>query len=198
MVAPPISSSRGTPASTGTSPSPRRPLSSWKSCRTPAASPSPARTGCHSIGRVGWSIRRCAERSELVLRQPELRCAYQAIDLPETRGARNRRRDALARDEPGERHFGRLRVVRQGHGIERRQDAQAPLVEVFRHGIAACALPEIGLAAVFAREKSGGKAVVDDDPHFLRNAEVSQRALVLAALAQVVFGLLDFVARQVF
>src|SRR5688572_10677524 len=117
MAAPPTSSSLATRASTGTSPSPPRPPSSWKSCRTPAASPSRARTAYRSIGR--------RQRSELFRRQPELRCANEAVDLLDGGGARDGSGNAFAGDEPSERHFGGLRFVRGSHGIERRQDAQA-------------------------------------------------------------------------
>ena len=130
-------------------------------------------------------------------RQLELRSANEAVDLLDARGARDRRGDALARDEPGERDFGRLRAVRLRDARPGPSRMRKPRsFRYFSTRAAARAALEVGLAAVLAREEARGEAVVDDDAEALRDAQVAQRPLELRALAEVVFRLLDFVARQ--
>src|SRR5712671_6187626 len=74
-----------------------------------------------SSGRVG-------QRPNFRRGQLELRGANQAVDLLQRRGACDRRGDALACDEPGERDFGGLRRVCLRNGVQGVEDAQASRV----------------------------------------------------------------------
>src|SRR3954470_17540356 len=108
------------------------------------------------------SIRRGGECGSLLRRELELRRPHEAVDLFRVRGACDRRRDAFARDEPGECYLGGLRAVRPGDCIERGEDAQAALVEIFLDAAGAGAALQVRLGAVFAGEKTRSQAVVDD------------------------------------
>src|SRR6185503_9838202 len=86
--------------------------------------------------------------------------------------------------------------MRLGDRVERLQDPEAAFVEVLFNAAGTRPLPKVCLASVFASEEAGCKAVVDDHAEPFSDAQIPQRPFELLSLAEVVFGLLDFVARQ--
>src|SRR5687767_9318455 len=138
---------------------------------------------------------RLRQHAKLVFRKPQMRGARKAIHLLQRRGARNGRGHAFARDKPGKCHFGRRRAASGGNLVQRGEDSHPSRVEILLYRRSPGALSEIRLAAVLAREEARREAVVDDDTHFRLQAEIPQAAFEPLAFVQVVFRLLDLVAR---
>ena len=89
-----------------------------------------------------------------------------------------------------------LAELRDGNGVECRQDAKAARVEIAANAAAARAFAEIGLAAVLAAQKPLGEAEIGDDADLFGNAQVGKRAFEREAVVEIVLRLQHLVARQ--
>src|ERR1700678_552117 len=117
---------------------------------------------------------RRVQRRDFVGAERERGRADQAFELRQRGRARDWRGDARALNQPGERDFRGRGFMTRGDFVERSEDAGSARIQVRLDGAAARALPEIGLAAIFAAQEPFGEAEIGDDADLLAYAEIAQ------------------------
>ena len=136
------------------------------------------------------------QRVDVLSVELQLGRLHHVLQLFQAGGAGDRRRDAGPRDQPGQRHLRRRRLVPRRHIVERLQHAEAALVEVLLHPAAARALAQVRLGAVLAGKEPRRQRVVVDHAETFRLAQRLQFRFERGPLDQVVQRLQRFVARQ--
>ena len=77
-------------------------------------------------------------------------------------------------------------MVSAGHLVQRIENPESPLVQVFLDVLASRAARQVLFRAVFAREKPGAQGKVGDDAQSLFPAEGFELRFILGTIVQVV------------
>src|SRR5258708_30280150 len=111
------------------------------------------------------------------------------MELSEICRAGNRRGSARLRQQPGEGYSGWRRAVSFRHLVERAQDSETALVQIFLHEARSRALGQIRFGTVLARKKSAGQRKVRNHPYVFAHAKRRQLRFKLRPLVKVLVRL---------
>src|SRR5260221_2235103 len=118
------------------------------------------------------------------------------MELIEICRAGNRSGTARLGQQPGEGYSGWRRAVSFGHLVERAQDSETALIQVFLHEGRSRALGQIRLGTVLARKKSAGQRKVRNHADVFAQAKRRQLRFELRPFVKVVERLQTLVPRQ--
>ncbi|CAM2149016.1 hypothetical protein PT2222_200147 [Paraburkholderia tropica] len=140
---------------------------------------------------------RFVERLDIRRIQLQAHGGHEALQLLERRRAGDRRRNARARDQPRKRHGRERAAVAFRHEIERRENADAAMIQILLHARAARAFRQILARPVLARQKAACEAVIGHDRNLLGQRNGLQIGLIGGAVVQVVLRLHDLILGQI-
>ncbi len=128
--------------------------------------------------------------------QLKVRRFHQFLQLLDAGGARNRGGDARPRNQPGNRHFPRRGIKLGSHFIQRGQNSEPAIVQIFLHHLPARSLGKIALRPVLARQKSASQRKIRNYADAFLQAERFEILFIGGSFVKVVVRLQALVAWQ--